>query len=97
MIPQGYAIFLIFVNPQLLIISQRHFGNQNADIIDKIQPNAPDHPVVLAYEVPDDIDVLYFVIIDRDTGEMAKIHLQPLVSKQEQRYEGEFINAPARE
>ena len=77
--------------------AQRHFGNQNADIIDTIQPDAPDHPVVLAYEVPDDIDVLYFVIIDRRTGETAKIHLQPLVSKQEQLYEGEFIDAPARE
>lgn len=74
-----------------------HFGNKVPNVWDVLGAEFVDAAMVHVEPVPADADLLYVVFEDMETGERAFVRLQRLSSKTEMLYEGEFINAPARE
>ena len=80
-----------------VIAAGRHFDNRVGFSYSDVQPDYVDYPILAVEGVPVETDILYLVLMDQDTEEFAFVRLQPLVSKSEMRYEGEFIDALPRE
>jgi hypothetical protein len=69
-------------------------GNQ-ASIRNGIRINAPDWPVLIAFDVAEDSQELWLDVSSiADSTRQVSIHLSPLISKREQMYGGKFIDAP---
>jgi len=73
------------------------FGNEVGTVWAEMGTGYIDAAMIHVEPVPADTDILYAVFEDLKTGERVFVRLQHLASKSEMRYEGEFINAPARE
>lgn len=65
----------------------------HADIFAEIQPNAPDWPVLLTFEVGEDSQELWLDVSTRDGKEKASIYLAPCQSDSDRICEGRFIDA----
>ena len=65
----------------------------HADISAEIQPNAPDWPVLVTFEVGEDSQELWLDVSARDTTQKASIYLAPCQSDSDRICEGRFIDA----
>jgi hypothetical protein len=83
-------------NPDIAYAATRYFNdNFSADESDNVPPGR-EWPIIITYAVPEETRSLHLFIKDIETGQTADVHVRPLMSKKEQRYDGEFIDAPER-
>ncbi len=79
-----------------LVSAGAHFGNQVGTVWSEMGTEYVDAAMIHVEPVPAATDVLYAVFKDLETGKYAFVRLQPCVSKDDMRFEGDFINAPER-
>ncbi len=83
-------------NPDVAYAATRYFNdNFSADESDNVPPGR-EWPIIITYAVPEETGSLHLFIKDIETGQTADVHVRPLMPKKEQRYDGEFIDAPER-
>ena len=73
------------------------FGGEVGTIWSNMGTGYVDAAMIHVEPVPASAIGLQAVFVDSVTEDWIVVHLRPMVSKSEMRYEGEFINAPARE
>jgi hypothetical protein len=80
-----------------LLAAAAMFGGEVGTIWSQMGAGYVDAAMIHVEPVPADAIGLEAVFVDSATGVLKTVRLHPCVSKSEMRYEGEFINAPARE
>jgi hypothetical protein len=75
------------------LAAPRLFGD-GTTVWETMEPTYVNFPMIHTEDVPENTPALFLEFISQSTSEVEWVHLQPLTSEAQHRYEGEFINAP---